>query len=293
MTNVMAYFAARSLRGVHKALAEDGVVTPVLRPRLPSRYETMAPLEAGATGDIAGEDAFFEPEPLPRRRPPTAEPAPTAAPAIFAAPVPPAAASVPQATATTPPAGAPPASALRSLRADRERGPDHLALSLSQPAAAAANAIAAPPLSPQPIPSAGPPAVRAEPRSAAVAGQPPPPIPPAIGEAPYRSADSKPIGGIAPASPPPSTPVPAAVVTPLRESRLARPAVAPPRLGDVSQPPTRPRDTVIEKPPAAPRVEVTIGRIEIRAASIPAPPRTAPRAPPMSLDDYLAKRARG
>jgi hypothetical protein len=39
-------------------------------------------------------------------------------------------------------------------------------------------------------------------------------------------------------------------------------------------------------------VQVTIGRLEIRAvtAQPPAPRRAASRAPSMSLDDYLAKR---
>jgi hypothetical protein len=45
----------------------------------------------------------------------------------------------------------------------------------------------------------------------------------------------------------------------------------------------------------APRVQVTIGRLEIRAAIAQPPPprRPAPRAPTMSLDDYLANRAKG
>ncbi|MBI1868059.1 MAG: hypothetical protein HYS06_07180 [Methylocystis sp.] len=50
-----------------------------------------------------------------------------------------------------------------------------------------------------------------------------------------------------------------------------------------------------ESPPAQPRVQVTIGRIEIRAAQAQAPARTPPprSAPAMSLDDYLAKREKG
>ncbi|WP_146198091.1 hypothetical protein [Caulobacter endophyticus] len=44
-------------------------------------------------------------------------------------------------------------------------------------------------------------------------------------------------------------------------------------------------------PPAAPQVQITIGRVEIRAAA--PPPAPAPRGPVMSLDDYLAKRAGG
>jgi len=44
-------------------------------------------------------------------------------------------------------------------------------------------------------------------------------------------------------------------------------------------------------PAAAPQVQITIGRVEIRAAA-PQPPQ-APRGPTMSLDDYLARRAGG
>src|SRR6266404_1588063 len=42
MTNVMAYLAARSLAGAAKGTADDGVAIPVVRPRVPSRYETDA-----------------------------------------------------------------------------------------------------------------------------------------------------------------------------------------------------------------------------------------------------------
>jgi hypothetical protein len=296
MTDVMAYFAARSLRGGHRAPAEDGAATPVLRPRLPSRYEAMAPPEAGAAGDVAGEDAFLDVEPRPRHGAPVAESAPTAEPAKFAAPAPPAAALMPRAAATPPHRiAAAPAPPLQPPRVDREPGPDDLALSLPHPGVAAANAIAAPPPSLRPVPSADPPPARAAPRSDAVTGrQPPPPAPSETGDAPDRRPNRTPTGGIAPAPSPPLAPVLAAVGAPPREGRLARVAIASQHLGNTPQPPpARPRDTVIGRSPAAPRIEVTIGRIEIRAASSPAPPRTAPRPPPMSLDDYLAKRARG
>jgi hypothetical protein len=68
---------------------------------------------------------------------------------------------------------------------------------------------------------------------------------------------------------------------------------ATPRLADSPQEPLRQRERVAEKGPASPRVLVTIGRIEIRAASAPAQPRTQPQLPSMSLDDYLAKRGQG
>jgi hypothetical protein len=43
--------------------------------------------------------------------------------------------------------------------------------------------------------------------------------------------------------------------------------------------------------PAAPRIEVNIGRVEVRAVYAPPPPsRRAPSSPSMSLDDYLKQR---
>jgi hypothetical protein len=43
--------------------------------------------------------------------------------------------------------------------------------------------------------------------------------------------------------------------------------------------------------PAAPRIEVNIGRVEVRAVyAPPPPPRRAPSSPSMSLDDYLKQR---
>lgn len=291
----MTYFAARSLRGVRNAPAEDGAATPVLRPRLPSRYETMPP-EPGAASEIAGEDAFFEAEPLPHRRAPATEPSPSAAPAKFATSVPAVAALAPQAAAMSPHRiVGPPAPAVQPSRADQERRPDRPASPLFQPGAATAIAIAAPPPRPRPIPNAAPPPLGAEPRSDAAAGRRPPSLTQAeTGDAPDRRPDRTPIGSFAPAPSPRFAPMPAAVAEPLSESRLASVPMAPPTLSDAPRPPPAPpREAVIDRPPAAPRVEITIGRIEIRAASIPAPPRAAPRAPPMSLDDYLAKRGRG
>jgi len=60
-----------------------------------------------------------------------------------------------------------------------------------------------------------------------------------------------------------------------------------PQLAAFAAPPERPGPAA----PAEPTVHVTIGRVEIRAVSAPAPPaRRAQAARMMSLDDYLAER---
>jgi hypothetical protein len=46
-------------------------------------------------------------------------------------------------------------------------------------------------------------------------------------------------------------------------------------------------------PPVEPTIQVTIGRVEVRA-TLPASPRVArPTAPKLSLDDYLKSRGGG
>lgn len=51
------------------------------------------------------------------------------------------------------------------------------------------------------------------------------------------------------------------------------------------------RETPAAVSTAPPQVQITIGRVEIRAAA--SPPSPPPRGPAMSLDDYLARRAGG
>jgi hypothetical protein len=61
-------------------------------------------------------------------------------------------------------------------------------------------------------------------------------------------------------------------------SAFAAPPVLPGPVGDPA-------------PPPEPTVHVTIGRVEVRAVTAPArPPRAAPAARTMSLDEYLAER---
>lgn len=77
------------------------------------------------------------------------------------------------------------------------------------------------------------------------------------------------------------------------EPEIRRPAdvLVPPVAPPVLQPARR---SAVEQPPA-PRVQVSIGRVEVRAVFAPppaAPPRPRP-APAMSLDDYLKQRDGG
>ena len=82
---------------------------------------------------------------------------------------------------------------------------------------------------------------------------------------------------------------PAALVTPNTQRIVLEPTTAPYR-------PTR-EGFPVEMPEAhpAPVVNVTIGRIEVRAAPAPAPRQsTEARGPkPMSLDEYLKQRGSG
>jgi hypothetical protein len=70
-------------------------------------------------------------------------------------------------------------------------------------------------------------------------------------------------------------------------------------VGIVVRPTVRPRldpirPTVEGAPPSVPTIQVTIGRVELRATS-PATPARTPRSGPhvMSLDDYLKQRGGG
>ncbi len=106
-----------------------------------------------------------------------------------------------------------------------------------------------------------------------------------------------------------------APVSPVRPSRapvariVARPSVEPPaelaavRLGEIA--PARLRETARRSDPSGPRlpadrpavpsVQVSIGRVEVRAvfAPPPLPSRRPSPAPTLSLDDYLKQREKG
>jgi hypothetical protein len=83
------------------------------------------------------------------------------------------------------------------------------------------------------------------------------------------------------------------IVAPLSPDKRPGPAAV------VAQPRVEPAQR-IEPPPAAPAeptptIQVTIGRVEIRATSppVPAPKKQRPKPAVMSLDEYLRQRANG
>jgi hypothetical protein len=78
----------------------------------------------------------------------------------------------------------------------------------------------------------------------------------------------------------------------IRESRDIRLMPATPQQTDAAHALPQSREVVEKTAPAPPSVQVTIGRIEIRAVSAPPQTAPAPRAPSMSLEDYLANRGK-
>jgi len=79
---------------------------------------------------------------------------------------------------------------------------------------------------------------------------------------------------------------------PMQGAVAARPLITP-RIEPATQPPGRSAAT----PEPAPTIRVTIGRVEVRAITPPAPPVARPKpartGPTLSLDDYLQQRSRG
>jgi len=71
---------------------------------------------------------------------------------------------------------------------------------------------------------------------------------------------------------------------PRANTTLARPKPAAPH--------GRTPSIVMPAPAPAPDVHVSIGRVEIRATTPPAPRKSSPRSGTMTLDDYVAKRNR-
>ena len=99
-----------------------------------------------------------------------------------------------------------------------------------------------------------------------------------------------------------NTPSPVQHLLPVRPLLVERKesvrVAAPQALYGIREPAAMPRRATLirERTMGAsePPVQVTIGRIEVTAATAPAPPQRAslPRKPTMSLDDYLARRQR-
>ena len=289
----MAYFAARSLRRASNPSAEDGTTVPALRPRLPSRYEGAEAQEASEANDFAREDAFVE---WGRERHPAASvPEPSALPQPGA----PGTAAPPQAVPRDSEASrreAPLHTPAQSpARSDRERSSDHVAAAPPKPTAtaeitAAASTAARQRAAPMVVP---PPLPKDPQHGALVREERPPKMAVEADHARWLAPEHAPAERVTSRQPQPLPRASALFTAPLRAG-LAFPVVPPtPRPADTPRGPLRQRVRVAEIAPASPRVQVTIGRIEIRAASAVAQPRTQPRPPSMSLDDYLAKRGQG
>jgi hypothetical protein len=168
------------------------------------------------------------------------------------------------------------------------------------PPHAAAPRIAPAPLSSSPSPSPDRPLDRAapvpftEPRHPEAVSTPrdgvPPPRP-MRADVPAPAPPAPPAGEPAPPRPlrqvEDGAPVPARRGDPVRTEPETRP-MSPPRLVPTEREPPRPEPDA----EPAPTIQVSIGRIEVRAVLAPAPrsPRVAPAAPRLSLEEYLRAR---
>lgn len=85
--------------------------------------------------------------------------------------------------------------------------------------------------------------------------------------------------------------------TPSPSTAVATATGQPPRPGHTSHRPAERREAMEAASPTAdtaPEVHITIGRLEVNPPSRPTPPPPRPRGPaPLSLGDYLARRAGG
>ncbi len=288
MTGVLGYLAARSLRESRPAPGDEARPQPSVRPRLPSFYEATEEREPRNAPILVEEETASSEQATKPRATRTAaatfpESAQTAVEAVAppqsegpsASPLPPRRHGETVVAQTREFPDAPP----RIGEPQERRSGDAIP---TEPERGAPKALPHPvalDMAPTVVTPRAPPPERQVSRSptmidAAPANLPPPVAPPALirprGDAdadrPSRSAETRGQALI------PKIDAP-------RES-LRQPQ---------NRPPAPPRE-----PLAVPRVQVTIGRIEIRAAYAPAPPTPAPRPKPaMSLDDYLAKREQG
>lgn len=277
VNSVLGYLAARS-RG-DQAIGAPGDTGPALalRPRLPLP-QALDPSSFGFTE----EELVSEPAPRRRRQPPAvaavSDPVPARTPPVTqprdaAAPV--AAAQVHPRTTHAEPAPPTPTAA---TPASSPRG------SVQSEAVVATIRPA-----PKPEPPAGPatPAAAITPPGTDVPAELP--VPPTT---PILSEPIRPVADAAPAEPVDTAPPP--IVE--RDAPAPTPADRPsqailPRPIDRAAAQITPRPEPVPAASPPPQVQVTIGRIEIRGAAPPPPAK--PRAPAMSLDDYLAKRAGG
>ncbi|QGZ38233.1 hypothetical protein IP92_01464 [Pseudoduganella flava] len=241
------------------ALRGNGTL-PVLRPRLPGLFEPPAGVAALPVGDDGGaDDAAAMPAPAEQGRTRTMHPSSPAPERITRDESDTSIARMPQGAS---PSSAEPVRAVTAAQALTRPEPQHHAATAAHP-----NVIA--PVIEPPAPS--PVAHASLPRQQTAMPERPRLQPPA-------ALDRSPIDDDRAAlhrSPPPATPAPA--LTPsvpsapdaVRAARAAQPAAATP----------------------LPTVQVTIGRVEVRATQAPAAPvRQSSRPQPTSLDDYLRQR---
>jgi hypothetical protein len=247
----------------------------LLQPRPLARFEPTAP---------AGWDALtFSAESSPAEPPPPAPgaPPPPLAPPDYRSPIPMTPAGhAPDpglATGLSPKPQPPPPAARDQQQPQTPGGP------LAKPAPAP---LAAPPLTPQPplAPPAGdgarPSRPPIEPNPAEISTTTPPGVQPALTILPESERLA-------------SSPAPTSDPADRLPAHL-EPALPPPRTGRL-QPALPAPPEAPAPPPAAPPdpvINVTIGRVEIRAAApAPAPERRPrPEPPVLSLDDYLRRR---
>jgi hypothetical protein len=273
MTGFLGSLAARACGDA----LPDSVV-----PRLPARFERVGPaVVAPAEFELdAGEIEVAVAAPA---RPATARHTPPAARAVTQV--------VNQVTAQM--AAAAPVMSMEPAPAIRPLGQDMPPLPAAAPVAPLPSAAPAPVHFP--AVTAGPPA------SPPPAGPPPKPSPDHAEAATWRRAEDAPRPPAASASPKPGSvqPLLAARVPagrlPPAAAPLPRPALVPLlAVPPAPRPPRAPSPALPPAPaaPAAPAIQVTIGRVEVRAAVAAPEPRRGPLADPvMGLQDYLRLRS--
>ncbi len=244
----------------------------LIQPRPLARFEpaSAAGWDALSLSVESGAEAPARPAPGdgPSLAPPAPQPQADIGPADQAAPEPPA--------TQPPPRHAPQPAA-------RERQPSELPVPAAAESAPAP--LAAQPLTPQrpPAPPSGEEARPSRPPAAPGPAENPAPAPPRVQPAQTIVQQSE-----------RQTSLPAATAPPAEKTTRLEPALsAPPANG--LQPALSPPPPTSAQPPAAgpePVINVTIGRVEIRAVAAPPPPQRTPRTEPavMSLEDYLRRR---
>ena len=246
-----------------------------IRPRLPSRFETPI-------ADTPADNPFGEIiEEFPSETPPSVQPAcetPFAQPETPPQPTPDTPGVRRTATPVTTLANVPPAAA-PELRANEFAPP---AVAVSNPTPDAPSRTEQASSAPSPV---EPITIEFAPPAVAVSNPTP--------DAPSRTEQAS------------SAPSPVEPITIIREStetRIVPQRVVPARVNVAPVPPARPGQNVPpfaaqqqqQHPAPQPTIEVTIGRIEVRATQpATAPSRAAAPSPVMSLDDYLRARVRG